>query len=101
MSKLEDLPELTQRPPSRQSSDVKEDDAPSPTTASLHKEDEGVDVVVGLFAYGNGQEQEEGISSERSRYLRKKLDWNLLPLLLALYLSESYVPAPSPSPSLR
>jgi MFS family permease len=77
------VPTLPQRKDTSASS-IDEKHAPSGDDSSVevHKEEEGVDVVVGLF---DGHAEDAALDPEVRARIRRKLDWNLLPLLFILY----------------
>ncbi|KAG8990411.1 hypothetical protein FRB90_001768 [Tulasnella sp. 427] len=52
------------------------------SSVEVHKEEEGVDVVVGLYS---GHAEDAALDPAVASKIRAKLDWNLLPLLFILY----------------
>ncbi|KAG9022432.1 hypothetical protein FS837_006358 [Tulasnella sp. UAMH 9824] len=77
------VPTLPQRKDTSVSSiDEKHPSSPSDSSIEVHKEEEGVDVVVGIFS---GHAEDATLDPEVAARIRRKLDWNLLPLLFILY----------------
>lgn len=90
------VPTLPQRKDTSTSSLDEKHPASSDSSVEIHKEEEGVDVVVGIFS---GHAEDATLDPETAAKVRSKLDWNLLPLLFILYTRESRIPAPDPSAS--
>ncbi|KAG8893692.1 hypothetical protein FRC01_013414, partial [Tulasnella sp. 417] len=77
------VPTLPQRKDTSASSiDEKHSPSSDDSSVEVHKEEEGVDVVVGIFT---GHAEDASLDPAVAAKVRSKLDWHLLPLLFILY----------------
>jgi MFS family permease len=77
------VPTLPQRKDTSASSiDEKHSPSSDDSSVEVHKEEEGVDVVVGIFT---GHAEDSALDPAVAAKVRNKLDWHLLPLLFILY----------------
>jgi len=81
------LQEKSAAPKSPSSSSLHKDDASDSPQLEVAKVEDGVDVVVGLVAYHDQDNQPDPMVTKK---LLRKLDWHILPLLFTLYTSEPF-----------